>query len=351
MADAHSELIVVALPSEYDPVNTLGSEEKHATLLYLGDNVSEDVAALIRAAINGCIRRRGFPPFLESVSAVTSLGKDGARVWMIDSDNGLRMIRDVLLSDPTIRARYDTLEQYPNFIPHMTMGYPTENQTKLAEVIEQQAAQIQRIKFDRIALWYGDDHDIVWRLSPSDMDRNEAGHSETASPRLIHQLLARYNTVMHSGIKGMRWGIRRKSGSDGNLSSTPEAQKAMAAADAERAATSIATIRKSGVKALSNDDLNHLTKRLDLEKKLTNLDPGLLGKTNRKLKRYIGYGDTMQLALAFANSEAGRELSSLIRGQSKGTHATPTIRGQRLLEAANKRDLARKALEQKALIP
>lgn len=182
-------LCIVALPASDSPTLPIGSEEKHATLLMLGEDVDPTSAALVQASIDGAIRYGDLSPFTERVSGVTSLGDQGARVWMIDSDNGLKMIRDRLVRIPAIRALYDMEKQYPNYTPHVTIGYPNAGEDYLSGIFESLAANIDRIRFDRIGLWYGDNHDTTWRLSPSGpMDSVEASvdHDDLIGLVLAH---------------------------------------------------------------------------------------------------------------------------------------------------------------------
>lgn len=62
----------------------------------------------------------------------------------------------------------------------------------------------------------------------------------------------------HFGVKGMHWGVRRNTHSGGG-SSHP------VSTDAARAASSAATVKRHGTSALSNQDLQHLVNRLNLE--------------------------------------------------------------------------------------
>lgn len=196
--DTSKSLTIVALPASDSPALPIGSEEKHATLLQLGDDVDPTSAALVQASIDGAIRDRGLAPFTERVSGVSSLGDQGARVWMIDSDNGLKMIRDRLVRIPAIRALYDMEKQYPNYTPHVTIGYPGAGEDRLSGIFESLASNVDRIKFDRIGLWYGDNHDTTWRLSPEGpMDSTEAsvGHSD-----LIGLVLSHANETTVQGV-------------------------------------------------------------------------------------------------------------------------------------------------------
>lgn len=185
--DLSKSLVVVALPNSNSAVHPIGSEEKHATLLYLGDDVDPTSAALVQASIEGALRDRSFGPFTERVSGVSSLGEDGARIWQIDSDNGLKVLRDRLLRAPAIRAMYDMEQQYPNYTPHVTIGYPGEGEERLSGIFETLATTVDRIPFDRIALWYGDNHDAVWRFRDDEpLMADSAEHSDLIGQVLAH---------------------------------------------------------------------------------------------------------------------------------------------------------------------
>lgn len=70
--------------------------------------------------------------------------------------------------------------------------------------------------------------------------------------------------LFHYGIKGMRWGVRRKEGPDGTVGSrhgTKPKEKAEASEDSKK----VAKLKKRSVKSLSNQELKELNKRLDLE--------------------------------------------------------------------------------------
>ena len=231
---AEKSLVIVALPKASDPVHTIGSEEKHATLLYLGSDVDRVAFELVKASVLACIKSIRFT---ESVSRVTTLGEDGARVWMIDSDNGLRRWRERLLGMPAIRALYDSIEQYPTYTPHVTIGYPAQGQDKLDGIVESLALTVDKIKFDRIAVWYGDDHDSIYRLYDEDelFDAVEASHADLD------------NFLAHYGVKGMKWGVSRDgSGSSSGSSSsktavTPEEARGSATGAAVRTTLGYAT--------------------------------------------------------------------------------------------------------------
>lgn len=137
--------VVVALPAEGDWTTQVSSEESgaHVTLLFLGDATfdPEPVRAVIAAvadAVEG--------PVSEFVSGTATLGKDQAEVVLIDAAM-LADIRGAILSRDDIRDVHDTVEQFPAWIPHLTLGYP--------DAPPKSDARQDSITFDRLALWYG----------------------------------------------------------------------------------------------------------------------------------------------------------------------------------------------------
>lgn len=68
--------------------------------------------------------------------------------------------------------------------------------------------------------------------------------------------------LAHHGIKGMRWGVRRRTGSDGRVSGGSSHETS---SDAARATDYHTRARSSGTHTLSNQELRHLTDRMTLE--------------------------------------------------------------------------------------
>lgn len=79
--------------------------------------------------------------------------------------------------------------------------------------------------------------------------------------------------IKHYGIKGMKWGIRRKANSDGLVEKGTT--RVRLSEDSAKALASETTARQYGVKALSNDELRLLNDRLNLEANYSRLtSPG-----------------------------------------------------------------------------
>jgi hypothetical protein len=140
-----------------------------------------------------------------------------------------------------------------------------------------------------------------------------------------NQGLKPFGTLVHSGIKGMKWGIRR---SDAQLSSTKGSSDA---ADAVRAATTQKAITKAKSTSVASDaDLNHLVNRLNLEKRYVDIkaSTSTSAKANSKIKTLLSAGDTMNKALSFAQSPVGKMLGSklgLSKTMSTGKHTQTAI--------------------------
>lgn len=100
----------------------------------------------------------------------------------------------------------------------------------------------------------------------------EAGPGQRAirtdSGERLHRGGTLEDTLAHFGVKGMKWGVRRPVGSSGRVtggSSHPSSS------DAERAKEYHKKATTAGVHVLSNQELEHLTKRMNLEQQYTRL--------------------------------------------------------------------------------
>jgi hypothetical protein len=139
---------IVALPAADQKVHDLGSEPvKHMTLVWLGapeENPDLDMGMVEQQVASAA---GDLAPFSADVNRVDTLGDEGASVWMLDPNSGVD-VRDRLLSEPQIKAGHEAVKQYPSFTPHATIGY---------DGAPPEAAQVDRITFDRLGVWNGDD--------------------------------------------------------------------------------------------------------------------------------------------------------------------------------------------------
>jgi hypothetical protein len=144
-------IVVVALPAAEDPITAASSEEDgaHMTLVYLGDVGPDTDVDALRLDVEqwaGKITES----IVEGVGGTAVLGADAADVVLVDAA-AFTDIRNGMI-DPeagAIGAAYAQVEQFPNFLPHVTLGYPETPRAADYAGTE--------IVFDRLALWAGED--------------------------------------------------------------------------------------------------------------------------------------------------------------------------------------------------
>lgn len=293
-------LAVVALPPEDDVVRQYSSEkEPHLTLLMLGEN-KFDSAEL--ANITGYIEHAAsqLTTFWLDVDRRGELGEKKADVlffrkrWMKTLEN----FRGNLLQNELINRAYLSVEQFPEWIPHLTMGFPETP----AKKDTRDYPGFSSVRFDRIALWTGDSTGPIFQLKTSN-DMEVAMSQQGAN--IAAAILAKTNDedLVQFGVKGMKWGKRKTSGPG---SGRP------ASADAARAAEAHQIVKKSGVQALSNKDLQDLVTRLNLEQQLGRLQPQTRTKKTKKFVAEVLLGVGKQQTTRVANDVAAKQVASLL---------------------------------------
>ena len=164
-------------------------------------------------------------------------------------------------------------------------------------------------------------------LAQDDLDRDD-GQKEDEAER-AEEFLAHY------GILGMKWGVRRSqkelSGArgesvpvrdlqgnkiverDGRYQSKAGATRSV---DAVKARTSQTKASAYGTDSLSNEDIDELIKRLDLEKKYSQITAPQKNSNNKKVKTILNnfVNDNAKYA---ANTLAKREINKLLKVQTK----------------------------------
>lgn len=132
------------------------------------------------------------------------------------------------------------------------------------------------------------------------MDRSEPGSGETLD-----------DMIMHYGVLGMHWGVRKSTESTPVTMKTRRPGKALkttggtghpATADATRHAVAKRTARKSSTDSLSDKELKDLVNRMNMEQQYNRMrsDPGGIGK--RFVGKLLGSVGPQQ-AQKFANSQ------------------------------------------------
>lgn len=201
-----SNLVIVALPAKDDYINKISSEEvPHLTLLFLGDDSSKvknlsRILDFTRHAAEQSLTRFGL-----EVDRRGELGENKADVLFFSKSrwSGFEIVRDYrsyLLQDNNIRTAYDSAkDQYPEWVPHLTLGYPETP----AKPDNRDYPGISYISFDRIAVWFGEHEGIEFPLRTREWDLDVAMSTDTGK-EIVGDILE------HHGTKGMQWGKRKQ---------------------------------------------------------------------------------------------------------------------------------------------
>lgn len=162
----------------------------------------------------------------------------------------------------------------------------------------------------------------------------------------MHQadMLTRVNNFLeHHGIKGMKWGVRRRDGSDGDSGTNPTTKKGGSSdsdavkTDAQKAREIHAKARRQGIGNLSNEEMQTLVTRMTLEAKYSQItkQQGTINRGREFVNRQLKTGKTVNELISFANSPAGNLIASAIRGPS-GKYAIGNRGGKRIAAGKNK---------------
>lgn len=126
--------------------------------------------------------------------------------------------------------------------------------------------------------------------------------------------------LAHFGIKGQKWGVRRRRSAVG--------RSAPRSADSEVASAHLRTAKKVGVHALSNSDLQALNTRLSLEQNYAKLTNPQKKKSKNFIQRALDVGKATNDVINFMNSPAGKMATEGLRkarpdaqGDSKASSA------------------------------
>lgn len=120
------------------------------------------------------------------------------------------------------------------------------------------------------------------------------------------------DVLVHFGIKGMRWGVR---------TSTSGGSSRPVSADAARAHASASIIKRHGTSALSNQDLQHLVTRLNLEKQHGQLNQKTTSHGEKIVKDLVANAAKQQ-AQTYVNKYAAKGTEKLIKLAAKAVIST-----------------------------
>lgn len=312
---------IVAIPEQDDRVWNLSSEKvPHLTLLFLGE-VSEDnqkeIAEFVEHVSSTSLR-----PFGLSVKHRGVLGDDEADVLFFENTTreigAPKQARDYFLSNSIIRQEYNSIEQYPEWTPHLTLGYPESP----AKKSDQEYSRISYVWFDKIAVWFGDFEGPTFQLKHPDTSALE----EASMAEQVETWLSHY------GIKGQKWGVRRDRSGTVEVSTTATPGKKVAAKGGQNSSPSSDAIRVAAAKqkaktsttdSLSTKELQELVNRLNLEQQYSRLtqSDGFFEKINKdkkKVDNVLAAGQTANNVMTFINSPVGKALKGAVKAKFKG---------------------------------
>lgn len=189
---------IVAIPEKEDYVWKLSSEKiPHMTLLNLGDALSDDDIAHVMEYIDHAANM-SLTRFYMSVERRGPLGPNEADVLFFDKGScgpemaaAIDRFRSYLLREDKIKTAYDVAPQYEDWTPHLTLGYPESP----AKPDLREYSGIHGMTFDKIALWVDDYAGPEFEL---------ASHASALAMSATDD-----ESLEQSGVKGMRWGIRK----------------------------------------------------------------------------------------------------------------------------------------------
>src|SRR6185503_11521350 len=287
-----SQVVIVAIPNKDDYVWNISSDKvPHMTLMNLGDDVKKlnvfEITNFLDHVVKTSMHRFGM-----DVDRRGELGDKKADVLFFGKHNleMLKNIRGYLLANSEINKAYRSTEQFPTFVPHLTLGYPDKPAKKDAR----NYPGTSWVNFDRIALWTGDFEGPEYELLTE--ESREMSMSDPVA-----------NFLAHFGVKGMRWGVRKTS--SGGSSGT-------ASTDAQDADRSRAKIKVGGTHALTTKELQSLVTRMNLERQYSTLiasQPTTLSRGHDHVRTALGLANTGVQVFNLANSAAAKAGFALVK--------------------------------------
>ena len=110
--------VIVGLPAADDPIYEVSSEQPpHLTMIYLSVDFIEQAAQILAG------EAPKYEPTTVEVTETGELGDGGAQVAHVNP-LGLADVREVLLTYEPIFQGVEAMEQFPEWTPHVTLGYP-----------------------------------------------------------------------------------------------------------------------------------------------------------------------------------------------------------------------------------
>lgn len=262
-------IAIVAIPSQDDYVWRISSEKiPHLTLCFLGDNLNNmsHVEEFLAHAVDTSLTQFGMDVDHRGV-----LGVDLADVLFFGdfSRPMLEQFRANLLTNTDIFTAYNSVAQHPEWIPHLTLGWPTAP----AKPDNRDFPGTTWVNFDKIALWTGNFEGVEFPLKKSNSLSMATARGE--------------NFLKHFGVKGMKWGVVHD-----KVTNHPVAKAVASSPDHKTAAMIRTKAKVAGVNTLSNKELEDLLTRMNLETRFVNLkqvehDQSLVGKGKKWAANFL----------------------------------------------------------------
>lgn len=114
--------------------------------------------------------------------------------------------------------------------------------------------------------------------------------------------------ISHFGVKGMKWGIRRYQNRDGSL--TSEGRKRYGRSEDSEI---VRELRKKPVSAMSNQELETVIRRMNLERQYRDLKSSEINSGKKKAKEVLDYANTASQFYNLYNSPMGKATKSAIK--------------------------------------
>lgn len=213
---------IVAIPRQDDYVWKISSEKvPHLTILHL-DDIS-DGAALQRVLLFvQHVAETSLDRFYASVDHRGVLGPLNADVLFLDKHYLKKVIaaRESMLRQPDIKVAYDAIQQYPEWTPHLTLGYPTAP----AHEDKREYPGIHNLSFDKLAVWTGDYSGPEFELK--DREEEALAMSDKITNLLQHAAKAAFSTTPWSNFKESDYDLQQWQSACLIKPSTPTQSKA-----------------------------------------------------------------------------------------------------------------------------
>jgi 2'-5' RNA ligase len=274
-----ANLCIVAIPATDDDIWQESSEQvPHLTFMFLGDADSNPNFDEICESVQKYTSR--MEPFSLRVDHRGTLGRDEADVLFFSDDIPYPVLdfRSMLMGDVNIRSAYNSQQQYTEWSPHLTLGYPDTP----AKEYNLDEGEVDYITFDKIAVW---NDNYAGKSFPLIVGADDKPYgSDLAVPDAAWSATMK-DVLEHHGVKGMRWGVRGGVGSPRAASTkvtvTQKGKKKLKATGGEGHPAHKEAIvakslgqqaKKSGHQSLSNEELQAYAKRLNLEQNVKRLE-------------------------------------------------------------------------------